>query len=175
MRSSTVRARLSRPGLTWPDSLSSRNRGRRLPRREKSSGKVRKQRLTQTDLWSSYLVTWKWKSYFIVVFLVENLHSITAHIIHRHQQNYLIMCVISYQKKKLRKPKESASLPSESFNMHFSLRGMGRGGERGGDQFKWCQIRGAPEHPSLISNQRGWVFHDGVFRTGKKRVKQSEM
>lgn len=58
-----------------------------------------------------------------------------------------MLCVISYQKKKLRKPKESASPPSESFNMHFSLRGMGRGGERGGDQFKWCQIRGAPEHP----------------------------
>lgn len=74
---------------------------------------------------------------------------------------------ISYQTKKLKKPKESASPPSESFDMHFSLRGMAREGEWGGDQFKWCQIRGAPEHLSLISNQRGWVFHDGVFRTGE--------
>lgn len=41
-KSSTTRERRSRPGRTWLDWPSSRNRGRKLPRREKSSGKVRR-------------------------------------------------------------------------------------------------------------------------------------
>lgn len=39
---SIARGRLIRPVPTWPGWPSSRNRGRTLPRREKSSGKVRK-------------------------------------------------------------------------------------------------------------------------------------
>lgn len=66
----------------------------------------------------------------------------------------------SGKKKMQKKPKESASPPSGSFNMHFSLRGMAREGDLeeengGGDQFEWRQIRGAPELLSLNSNQRG--------------------
>lgn len=73
---------------------------------------------------------------------------------------FSLLFLIFNQKKKPKKPKQSVSPPSESFHMHFSLRGIKKrtrsgGGERGGDQFEWHQIRGAPALLSLISNQRG--------------------
>lgn len=43
--SSIARGRLIKPGRTWPGWPSSRNRGRKLPRREKKSGKVRRRHL----------------------------------------------------------------------------------------------------------------------------------
>ena len=76
----------------------------------------------------------------------------------------------------LKKPKESASPSPQGFNMHISLRGLEKDGgkegdlergEQGGNQYKWRQIRGAPELLSLILNQRGVGLHDSVVRTGK--------
>lgn len=51
----------------------------------------------------------------------------------------------------------------------------GGGGERGGDQFEWHQIRGAPELLSLISNQEGRGSSTAVWSGQGKRVEQSEM
>lgn len=71
---------------------------------------------------------------------------------------YTILYVASFfnQKKKLKKPKESASFHLNALqSQRDGERRRSGGGERGGDQFKWHQIRGAPELLSLISNQGG--------------------
>lgn len=74
--------------------------------------------------------------------------------------------------KKQRKPKQSASPSSESFIMHFNLRGMAREGdldEKNGEGTNASGVRSGELLNSCPSFQiRGaWVFHDSVIRTGK--------
>ncbi len=79
--------------------------------------------------------------------------------------------LIFYQKKKLKKPKENASPSSESFDMHFSLRGMARKGDRkeSREGTNSSDVRSG----LLLNFCRSYpirgecVFHDSVVRTGK--------
>lgn len=73
-------------------------------------------------------------------------------------------------------PKGSARPPSVSFITHFSLKGMERGGKRGGDQMQVVWDQGCSWTPVPHFQIRGlWVFHNSVVRTGGGWVEKGKI